>query len=443
MNARLASEALRLARRRVRRLVRRPRVTGRVPRPYPGAAELGRAEEDAAAEAVREVIRSKRLFPYYGLRPTVRRSRVARLETAFARRVGVGHAVAVNSGTSALVCALAALEIGPGDEVVIPAYTWFSTVSAVMAVGAVPVVAEVDESLTLDPADVEQKLSPYTRAVMPVHIRGVPARMDAIAELARTHGFRVVEDVAQAAGGSFRGRALGSLSDAGAFSFQFSKVMTAGEGGMVTADDPVVHRRASMYQDSAACPDLGVSVEDWLPGLNLRMSELHAAVLLVQLERLDSIVAELRARKRRLTLLLRGRLGDFELQRVNDEDGEIGIALVLFAPDAARAERVVAALDDDNVPASRLYRERAHLPHDYVDLHAYEGWVPLLEQRTWSARGAPWAGHAREVGYPRDACPVTMDLLRRAVHVDVSAQLTEPQVEEIAAAIVDAIERTA
>ena len=235
-------------------------------------------------------MRSKRLFPFYGLEPTIRRSRVAALEDSFAKRTGTAHAVAVNSGTSALVSALAALEIGPGDEVIVPAYTWYSTVSAVLAVGAVPIVAEVDDSLTLDPADVERKVSPQTRCIVPVHMRGMPARMDALCELARARGLRVLEDVAQAAGGSFDGRALGSIGDAGAFSFQFSKVMTAGEGGMVTTDHSNVYRRTTMYQDSAALPNLGFSVAEWLPGVNLRMSELHAAVLLAQLERLDAIV---------------------------------------------------------------------------------------------------------------------------------------------------------
>jgi dTDP-4-amino-4,6-dideoxygalactose transaminase len=444
VNARLAVDALQLARRRIRWVVRPPRVRGRIRRPYPGAARVGRAEEDAAVEAVRELVRSKRLFPYYGMAPTMRRSRVAALEAAFARRIGAAHALAVNSGTSALICALAALEIGPGDEVIVPGYTWFSTVSAVMTVGAVPVVAEVDDSLTLDPADVERKLSPQTRCVIPVHMRGMPARMDALGELARARRLRVLEDVAQAAGGSFGGRALGSIGDAGAFSFQFSKVMTAGEGGMVATRDAAVHQRAAMYQDSAACPDLGVPVEDWLPGLNLRMSELHAAVLLVQLERVDSTLAALRARKRRLVQLLRAGFGggDAELQRVNDEDGDIGIALVFFVPEPGRAERIVAALRNDNVPASRLYHDGALLPRDYVDLHAYEGWLPLLQKRTWSARGGPWRGHARDVDYAPDACPVTMDLLRRAIHVDVSAELTEEQVEQMAAAIVDAVART-
>jgi dTDP-4-amino-4,6-dideoxygalactose transaminase len=411
---------------------------------FPGALRIGAEEEAAAVEAVRDVIRSKRLFRFYGVAPSLRASKVRELENAFARRVGSAHGLAVNSGTSALVCALAGLGIGPGDEVVVPAYTWISTATAVLAVGAVPIVAEVDDSLTIDPADVERKLSSHAKAVVAVHMRGAPAQMDRLADVARAQRLHVIEDVAQAAGGSFRGRALGAIGAAGAFSFQISKIMTAGEGGMLTTSEAELHRRAAMYHDSAAPPHTGVSADEWLPGLNLRMSELQAAVLLVQLERLDGVLADLRARKRKLRSLLADRLGDrIAFRRLNDPDGDTGIALVFFAPEAPAAERVVAALADENVPASRLYQEGRHLPHDYVDLHAYEAWAPLLNKRAWAPGASPWDRHPRDVEYRRDGCPVTMDLLRRAVHVDVSPELRDEQVEQMASAIGDAVERLA
>lgn len=445
MNSRVARDALRLARRRIRWLVRPPRVNGRLPGMFPGGLRLDESEEHAAVEAVREVMRSKRLFRFYGVSSSpLQRSKVRGLEESFARRMGVEYAVAVNSGTSALVCALVGLEIGPGDEVVVPAYTWFSTASAVLAVGAVPVVAEIDDSLTIDPADVEKKLSPHTRAILAVHMRGAPAQMDALRELARERDLRLVEDVAQAAGGAFRGRPLGSIGDAGAYSFQMSKIMTAGEGGMLTTDDPAVRRRAAMYHDSAARPHLGVSAEEWLPGLNLRMSELHAAVLLVQLDRLDRLLADLRARKRLLKELLEGALErkGVSFRTIHDPDGDASIALVFFLPDDRPAEQVVSALADENVPASRLFQEGALLPHDYVDLHAYATWTPLLDKRAWSPRGGPWHQHPREIEYDGDACPVTMDLLRRAVHLDVIPELTIEQVKQMAGAIRDVVERS-
>jgi dTDP-4-amino-4,6-dideoxygalactose transaminase len=390
----------------------------------PGALRLDEDEAEAAAEAARDVVRSKRLFRYGGVSPSLlERSRVSRLERRFADTVGVEHALAVNSGTSALVCGLVGLGVGPGDEVIVPAYTWFSTATAVLAVGAVPVVAEVDASLTLDPDDVRRRISPRTRALVPVHMRGAPADLDPLLGIAREHGLRVLEDVAQAAGAAYRGRRLGSLGDAGAFSFQMSKMLTAGEGGMVVTGERHVHGRAASYHDSAAPAHGDGEPEDWLPGVNLRLSELQAAVLLVQVERLDGILGDLRARKAALKSQVVERLAGSgaEFRTIHDPEGEAGLALVLFVPDAERAERAVSALLADNVPASRLYRGG---DHDYLDLHAYVTWKPVLAR----------------VDYGRDACPRTMDLLRRAVHVDVSAELTALQVDQMAAAIAERVE---
>jgi 8-amino-3,8-dideoxy-alpha-D-manno-octulosonate transaminase len=400
-----------------------------VPRPLPGALRIGEAEERAAVEAVRDVIRSKRLFRHGGVTGNpLERSRVRRLERSFAATMGTEHALALNSGTSAIVCGLVGMEVGPGDEVIVPAYTWFSTASAVLAVGAVPVVAEVDESLTLDPEDARRKVSPRTKAIVAVHMRGAPAAMDRLQELARERGLRLLEDTAQAAGGSFRGRRLGSIGDAGAFSFHMAKIITAGEGGMLVTDDPGVHRRAAIYHDSAAMVHMGLSRDEWrLPGLNFRMSEMQAAVAHVQLDRLDELLSETRARKSRLRDLVGPALCDLgvSFRTLNDREGDASVALIFFVADAARAERVVSALAYENVPATRLYHDGKHLPYDYVDLHAYPFWSPIV----------------KDLANPEDVCPATVDLLRRAVHVDVSPDLDHEQVEQMAAAIVATVEK--
>ncbi|HEU0116528.1 MAG TPA: aminotransferase class I/II-fold pyridoxal phosphate-dependent enzyme, partial [Thermomicrobiales bacterium] len=205
-----------------------PAVTTPLPPMFPGGMRIGPEEE----EAVLRVLRSKRLYRYYG--PTAEPSRVAELEEAFAPVVGVKHAAAVSSGCASLICGLAGLGVGPGDEVIVPAYTWIATASAVMAVGAVPILAEVDESLTLDSADAERKITRHTKAIVPVHMRGAPSAMDEVLAVARRHDLKVLEDVAQADGGSYHGRRLGGIGDVGAFSLQFNKIITCGEGGMVT-----------------------------------------------------------------------------------------------------------------------------------------------------------------------------------------------------------------
>src|SRR5256886_2623327 len=210
----------------------RPARTRPEPPMFPGGMEVGEAE----LAALGRVIESKNLFRYYGVGDGP--DEVASFEREFAQHLGVKHALCVNAGSSAIICALIGAGVGEGDEVIVPAYTWNATPNAVIASRAIPVLAEVDESLTLDPEDVERKITPRTRAILPVHMRGAPAHMEALADIAQRHGLVVVEDVCQAAGATFRRRLLGTFGDAGAFSLQFNKIITTGEGGvMITNRD--------------------------------------------------------------------------------------------------------------------------------------------------------------------------------------------------------------
>ncbi|MFO7547990.1 MAG: DegT/DnrJ/EryC1/StrS family aminotransferase, partial [Acidimicrobiia bacterium] len=160
-----------------------------------------------------------------------------------------------------------------------------ASAEAVMGVGAVPVVAEVDESLTLDATDVERRINVHTRAIMPVHMRGAPCNMDALMTVARQHNLAVIEDVAQADGGSYNGRRLGSIGDLGAFSFQFNKILTSGEGGMLITSDERLYHRAVMVHDVVGGQRNNIPAEAIIPGLNFRMSELQGALMQVQIER--------------------------------------------------------------------------------------------------------------------------------------------------------------
>jgi 8-amino-3,8-dideoxy-alpha-D-manno-octulosonate transaminase len=388
---------------------------------YPGGMEIGPEEE----AAVLEVLRSKRLFRYYGPNPGP--SKVAELEAAFAAHMGAARAVAVTSGTAALICGLQGIGVGPGDEVIVPAYTWIASAAAVAAVGGIPVLAEVDETLTLDPADVARKITPYTKAIMPVHMRGAPCRLDELIALARGHGLKVIEDVAQADGASYRGRRLGTLGDVGCFSLQFNKIITAGEGGMVITNDETVWKRALMFHDVVGGLRNNFPADEMLWGINFRMPELLAAVALVQLGRLEGLLAAMRARKRMLKAglepLIRGK--GLAFREIVDADGEAAIALIFFMPTAGDAQRTVEALRAENIAASVLYRP------DRPDYHIYAHWTPLLEQRTWTAAGGPWRWAQREIRYRTDECPRTLDLLGRAVHLDISPLLTNEDIEEM------------
>ncbi len=200
------------------------------------------------ADAVQRVIESKKLFRYLD----GDESESARFEAEWAAKIGARHAVAVTSGTAALIAALVGLGVGPGDEVIVPAYTFMATALAPLAVGAVPIIAEVDASLTLDPVDAERKITPRTRAIIPVHMVGLPSNMDALMAVARRHNVKVLEDACQADGGSYGGKRLGSIGDAGAFSFNHYKIITCGEGGVMVTDDETVYHRALVFHDGGS-----------------------------------------------------------------------------------------------------------------------------------------------------------------------------------------------
>jgi 8-amino-3,8-dideoxy-alpha-D-manno-octulosonate transaminase len=372
---------------------------------FPGGMEVG----DEELEALRRVIQSQNLFRYYGVGDGP--DEVASFEREFAEHLGAKHALMVNAGSSALICALVGAGVGEGDEVIVPAYTWNATPNAVLASRALPVLAEVDESLTLDPADVERRISPRTRAIIPVHMRGAPAAMDALSAVAERHGLVLIEDVCQAAGATFRGRRLGTFGDAGAFSLQFNKIITTGEGGVLITDRDDLLDLALDVHDCANSVRRGVGLPKY-PGFNFRASELMGAVARVQLTRLDGLLERMRANHARLSAQVGG-LPGLTLRRANDDDGDAGIALVAFAADAERARDAAHALNAEGVLAMRIYDPGT------PDLHVFPFWAPVLAAIEAAGRAAP-------------DCPQTLALLERSIHVDVSPLCDEQDLDEIA-----------
>ena len=295
-----------------------------------------------------------------------------------------------------------------------------------MAVGGIPIIAEIDESLTLDPDDVELKISPHTKAIMPVHMRGAPARMDAIQEIAGRHGLRIIEDCAQGNGASFQGRRLGSIGDVGCFSLQFSKIITTGEGGMVTTSDRQVWQRAFMFHDVAASNRLALPEEEVLWGANFRMAEIPAAIGLVQLGRLQGIVAAARARKEMLMAGISATAAGkgVTFREIPDPDGDSAISLAMFLETPAKAQAVAHGLNAENIAAGVLYRPEQR------DFHVYAHWFPVLSKRAWTDAGGPWRWAKREVAYAPEMCPRSLDLLGRAVTLHVSPAMSNADVEE-------------
>ena len=240
----------------------------KVAEPFVGEKEI---------EAVAEVLRSGRY---------VQGPKVKEFEEKFAGYIGTKYATATNSGTAALHIALAAAEIGPGDEVIVPALTFFSTVTSVIHNNAIPIFADIDpEIYCLDPEDMEKKITKKTKAVIPVHLYGHPAEMDQIMEIAQAHDLLVIEDAAQAHGAEYKRRKVGSIGDIGCWSFYATKNMTTGEGGMITTDDSNITEKARLIRSH------GMTSRDdhEVLGYNYRMNEIAAAIGLVQLSKLDKL----------------------------------------------------------------------------------------------------------------------------------------------------------
>jgi len=375
---------------------------------FPGGMEVG----DEELHALERVIRSRNLFRYYGVGNGP--NEVASFELELATQMGTAHVLCVNAGSSALICGLIGSGVGRGDEVIVPAYTWNATANAVLATGALPVLAEVDESLTLDPADVERRITSRTGALLPVHMRGNAANMRALVDLAEHHGLALVEDVCQAAGASFEGRRLGTFGDAGAFSLQFNKINTTGEGGAMITNRRDVYELAIEVHDCAGPVRQGGDLPRF-PGWNFRASELTGAVARVQLKRLDGLLERMRAHHTRLAAAV-AQLPGLALRRSNDPAGDAGIALIAFADTAALAREAAEALQAEGVPATQMYAP------EVVDLHVYPFWRPVLEA-------------IDAAGMPAPDCPRTLELLGRAVHLDVPPLLDERDLDEIELAL--------
>ena len=216
---------------------------------------------------------------------------ITAFEEAFASFCGARHAIATNNGTTALHLALVALGVRPGDEVIVPTVTYIATANAVRYCGATPVLADVcPGTMNLDPADIERRITDRTRGIIPVHLYGHPADMDAINAIAERHGLWVVEDAAEAHGAEIHGRRVGGLGTCATFSFFGNKIITTGEGGMVTTDDDELAARLRLYRGQGMDP----ARRYWFPvvGYNYRMTNIQAAIGLAQLENIGTSLAD-------------------------------------------------------------------------------------------------------------------------------------------------------
>ena len=372
-------------------------------------------------------------FRYYNPR-----SKADELERMVCEKTGAAHTLTVNSGTSALIAALAAAGIGPGDEVIVPAYTFFASVSAIVVAKAIPVITEINESLTLDPDAIVANITKKTKAIMPVHMVGHPCDMDAINAIAKKHDLIVIEDTAQAFGGKYKGQYLGTLGDLGCVSLDAYKVIGTGEGGLVLTDDEWLFTRAQSYHDAAACwrPDRYAKERregELFCGENYRMPELCAAVGIAQMRKLDWVNERTRANYRQLKEEIK--LPSFaKWVEPNDADGVCGYTLgILFETSEQAVSAITAGFGLGGLAAAATQGAR--------DWHVYWNWEHILERKTLTPEGCPFTcPHVEKLPeYSPDMCPKTKDIMLRLGVIGTSPGDTKESISERAKAITEGL----
>ncbi len=357
----------------------------------PGSYWIGEEER----REVLDVLEGGRLSRYGDLSDPRFTHKVYTLEREFAAYLGVPYTLATSSGTSALICSMLAIGLKPGDEILVPAYTFVASYSAAIFLGVVPVLCEIDESLTLDPTDLERRMTPRTRAILPVHMLGNPCDMDAIMAIARAHQLLVIEDACQAAGASYKGCKVGSIGEMGAFSLNVFKTITAGDGGIVSASTEEYYRLAFGIHDQGHSPlraGLDIGHRSVL-GLNFRINEITGAVALAQLRKIDRITSALRVKKNKLKALIGG-LDGVRFRTLHDPEGECGTVLTVIFDDAQRAAAVAKRLGTTTIDHSGW--------HVYANMEHVNRYLAMVGQP--HGKGA----------YPR-----TDDILSRAINLSV------------------------
>ena len=370
----------------------------------PGSYVFGAEER----KELMDVIESGYLFRYGTEGVDGFQHKVASFETELAEKLGIRFATATSSGTGALLCCLAALGIGAGDEVIVPGYTFIASISSIILSNAIPVLAEVDDSLTIDPTRIEELITPRTRAIMPVHMLGNPCDMDPIMEIAKRHNLFVIEDCCQAFGAQYHGTHVGNFGDIAAYSLNVFKTITAGDGGAVVTNNERLYERAFAFHDQGHMPSrMGVEVGNRsMIGMNMRMNELTGAVSLAQLRKLDQILVTLHEKKAKLKRHLTG-LPKVGFRRLNDEAGECATLLTLLFDTPELAERFCGVIGGK--------------PIAYSGWHVYNNMEQVLGKVTGAVANCPYNCPKYPVSreYTKHMLPRTDFNTGRAVNISV------------------------
>ncbi len=355
------------------------------------------------------------------------------LEEAICKTFGSKYAQLTSSGTSALTTALAALGIGYGDEVIMPVFTFVASFEAVLGVGAIPVLVDVDETLTLNPAAVRKAITPKTKCVVPVHMCGSMADIDALVALCKEHNLILLEDACQSIGASYKGKYLGTIGDAGTFSFDFVKIITCGEGGAVMTNKEDVYAKCDGYSDHGhdhQGADRGADLHPFI-GYNYRISELHAAVGLAQIRKLNTFLEIQRRNHAQLKIIL-SQVPEIAFRKIPDPSGDSCTFLSWFLPTEEITKAVVNEMKAQGILAGHFY---------WYDnnWHYIRKWAHLKESTTLNAlsemQKAAVLHHANKDFAPSDA------IMSRCVSTAISLLWTEEQIKEKGERLVSVIKK--
>ena len=388
---------------------------------YPGSSVYD-SKESSGTDAV---IEAKSPFRYYG--PDCL-GKTKKFETVFAQKFGVKHALAVTSGTAALIVALKAAGVGPGDKVIVPACTFIAAAGAVVCAGAVPVFTDIDGSMNLDPEDIENHIDDETKALICVPILGNPCRMDRVMEIARKHHLIVIEDTAQSCGSQYKGKYCGTFGDINTFSLQMNKIITTGEGGIVVTNDDKLYERAVRYHDQGMFREKegflnADAKDDVFVGQNYRMSELSGAVALEQLYKLDAILAGMRERKNQIKSGVKDVPG-VHFRTVNDREGDAGNALVFLLESEQKADLFRKAMAAENISLNYLY----HGKPIYME-------PQIFYKKTADKSGFPFNQVKNPVVYTENMCPNAVRIMRRNAVLNIAPTWTERDGADVIAAV--------
>ena len=311
---------------------------------------------DAERKEVNDVLETGILMRYGFDGPRKGIWKSIELEQAICKTFSVKHAQLTSSGTAALTTAMAALGIGAGDEVIMPSFTFVASFEAVLSVGAIPVLVDIDDTLTLNPESVRKAITPKSKCVMPVHMCGSMADMDALQAICKEHKLLLLEDACQSIGATYKGKYLGTIGDAGTFSFDFVKTITCGEGGVVLTNNEEVYTKSDGYTDHGhdhKGVDRGADLHPFL-GYNFRISELHAAIGLAQVKRLPEFLAIQKKNYGILKEILE-QIPGIGFRRLPDPKGDSCTFLSWLLPTEERTAKLVEALKEEGILAGNFY----------------------------------------------------------------------------------------